>query len=242
MSILDLLPPGKPAVYLVNATGPGYASSHSTSGQQPDGQRQVSEGFDSADNFQLYNAPEPVNATRAPPPLRDQDTSSAYGETLKRSSHPADRLRERTPLSGAAIDGLQRKVDLLKLPAGDYYLRLRHPDGRAVGYAAFKSVPGRKLPALSTVLSSSMRPRGTDIEQRLQKAAKYFTTDNLDPRPEESLAWNRKQHLIAGSPLAGSQVVSKAFDAMRAFGDTATLNTPSQDVTPDLSYPGRDDG
>jgi hypothetical protein len=226
------LPPGLVALRLVEPALPGRKDTV----RGAPAERDIGTALAEHDRFQYRDGRDPTNAENAGSLYRTGDGLTEDGLEIngsyqvKDATHAEDRLAERiTALPSSLLPALQQQVDTLKLPPGNYHVPLRDRKGTALGWAAFKGVPGRKHPVLATVLAKHMTPRGENIEARL-KAASEFTTDQLDPRVPEQLAVRKPDHLRVGVGMTGSDAVSKAFDDFRAFGDSQTLNTLSDQM------------
>ena len=136
----------------------------------------------------------------------------------KESTHPEDRMTERTPFNKKYVDLLQKLVDTMQLTTIDeFHLPLRDHTDALQGYAQFKKVPNRKYPVLVTVLNKNMKPRGANLEHMLKpgqnKLSGLFTTDQLSPRPPESKAWILN-HTRIDQPRSQEQEIQFSFDRM----------------------------
>jgi hypothetical protein len=192
--------------------GTGVASPASRSGEASRKEEVplgVSGSFNANDFFNWYDRP--------------VDEGPPYA--VKGAAHAHDRMEERTPFARSNVAPLQRAIDAMGLPPGRYHLPLRGRDGRVLGYAQFKSVPGRASPVLATVLGREMQPSGMDLgtfvkgaglspETNVTPVAEgKFDTDNLDPRLPESKAWNLA-HTLAGSQETKHYAMRRAFNHM----------------------------
>jgi hypothetical protein len=213
-------------VPVIEGTGTMYPASRSN-GASRDEQVALETGssFDANDFFSTYDRP--------------MDSGPPYA--VKGASHAEDRMEERTDLSRDNVRPIQRAVDKLNLSPGSYHLPLRGKDGSVLGYAQFKAVPNRKGPVLATVLSRHMRPGGENIETLVKhgsqpqtnvtpRAEGLFSTDQIDPRPPESSAWNLA-HRIAGRDETKEYEITRMFDQMRHTFPEA-IESPMDPPTP----------
>lgn len=192
-------------------TGAAYPASRSNGASRKEQvPLEVGTAFANNDFFNWYDRP-----TDAGPPY-----------AVKGAGHAHDRMEERTPFSRSNVRPLQRAVDTLGLPPGSYHIPLHGRNGEILGYAQFKSVPNRRHPVLATVLGPDMTPTGTNVSTYVKAAGiapetnvtpmaeGKFDTDNLDPRPPESRAWNLA-HTLAGRQESKVYATRRAFDQMR---------------------------
>lgn len=195
---------------VAEGTGSAYPASRSNGASRKEQvPLEVGTAFSSNDFFNSFDRP--------------VDSGPPYA--VKGAAHAHDRMEERTPFARGNVRPLQRAVDSMGLPPGSYHIPLRGRDGRVLGYAQFKSVPNRNAPVLATVLGPAMRPGGVDLGAVLKtanltpetnvtpEAVGKFDTDDLDPRPPESLAWNLA-HTLAGRQETKSYAVRRAFNQM----------------------------
>lgn len=204
-------------VPVTEGTGAAYpASRFNAASRKEQVPLEVGTAFDRNDFFNWYDRP--------------ADSGPPYA--VKGAAHAHERMEERTPFSRSNVRPLQRAVDTLGLPPGSYHVPLRGLDGQVLGYAQFKSVPGRAHPVLATVLGPHMRPGGMDVSSFVKSAGPTpetnvtpmaegkFDTDHIDPRPPESKAWNLA-HTLAGRQETKSYALRRAFDQMaHNTGDT----------------------
>jgi hypothetical protein len=192
---------------LSEGTGVAYPASRANGASREEQvPLEVGASFDANDFFNWYDRP--------------YDEGPPYA--VKGAAHAHDRMEERTPFSRDNVRPLQRAVDMMGLPPGNYYVPLRGRDGTILGYAQFKGVPNRKHPVLATVLGPEMRPSGVNLSTLVKDAAApetnvtplaegKFDTDQIDPRPPESRAWNLA-HELAGSQETKRYAMRRAFD------------------------------
>lgn len=209
----------------INATG--AASPASRTNERPlNAPEQTGTHFDLHDLCQRLDMPEATHAFGAHP-LYDtgvggyqwMERNAAAVYTVKDAAHAHDRMEERTPLHRDNVEVLQQHADGRGVAPGHYYVPLRDRAGNVFGYAAFKTVPGRKDPVLATVLGRGMNPKGLD----LIKAGGLFTTDRRAPRPDEALSRVGRETRV-GDGKTGVAGIAQEFNAADTLRDTDTID------------------
>lgn len=125
-------------------------------------------------------------------------------ELIKQSLHAHERGQQRLNLPPSSVDEIQKMVDKMwysrgrkKLTESNYYSPLRDPSQNIIGYATFQKVgnPYRSRLVLTTILSSEMKPRGSNIGNFFNDSvpgiypatyqAKPYT--GMDPIPDQKV-------------------------------------------------------